>query len=908
MDNIFEVFQFDSYAPEPGYTPVRRRDQVQQDVSPLNTASAPWTTIRCNRLLRPLSSRLALLRKRKQHRALPVQSIYRPNNDTFTSTSSQSDSAFEGRKSRLRQERDEDDPEWSPGRAKKRLKRTYSSRGVSQNFRDSDHRKERVHIRQGVDMKDYISMCNLQRQTSAADLVGEELIGSQSGQDDSSSSQQTSTGETSASQMRSSQNSTKESFRRLAKTTSPSEWMLIDGLYIGLDALLKATARRKSPKSTAVRSLFATCLRKVPQYIAMEEHSAVEEDPESTMDISSTIYRDLEEHGCSQSGGWKPLREVVRAHGIAILGSAISDGIISPSIARGLAMLCIQMSAIDEAMDLCDYLLATMNPLAKPKSPSDRLFGPETSVALQTLYDISAESDRWAYFYRSMNTLLQSGMIPIEWVATHGMIECCARMTRSITQRDANVVEAEALLESVMSLVCTQLAAGGLPSINNALTDTISSLITVLLSVDIVRHESAVPIIPQLSKPESITATLASRVAQTCTNTNLNALLRGGYAAQVAQMSIPLLADHLITGRSVPSSCLQVILQGIYTTKNTEVKQRTIDVLASFICATAQCCAQAGSRSAFNYVQDIVASLMLPPGATSSRSVQKVMAELATQAAFEFSEQIDQRVHLDWALEIEEATESLLSSPRNTATSGRTPTREPTKPAAGFRWEEGICEWVAKSPQLLLHQESTTSITHVNPEGSEMISRDLDSSASPSRTSNSADPSIPWPIHKQTTTTTTSSTTTTTTTTTLPRRRGRPRKRPKGLPACGIQILIDRPSQSAHTDALVKQAKTQSPPCIVESNINAILAVESQDPIDHDDELCVGQGKKQGRVVFRELSNPSGFKIQVKVPKGSQRRGGSLPYGGRRSRLGRACASLGGGGGGWESSEDELGM
>ena len=884
MDDVVEIFHFGSYAPEPGYTPVRRRDQVLQDVSPTNSVNAPWTATRCNRLLRPLSSRLALLRKHKQHRVLPAQSTCQPNKIILTSTSNHSETTLEIRSSYQKRERDEDDPEWSPAQAKKRLKRTYSTRGLSHNMKNNDCQKGRPLCQQGVDMKIHVPMCDLQRQTNSADLAGDEQISSQSGQDDSNSSQQTSTEEASASQMRSSQNSTRESFRRLAKTSSPSEWMLIDGLYSGLDALLKATARRRPLKSTGTRSLFATCLRKVPQYIAMEEHLAAEEDPESSTDISSAIYCDLEDYGCFQSGGWKPLREVVRAHGIAILGNAIADGTMSLPIARGLVILCLQASAIDEAVDLCDYLLKTMTPLAKPKSLFDRLFGSETSIALQTLYDISAQSERWAYYYRSINTLLQSGLIPIEWIATHGMIECCNRVTRSITQQDANVAEAEALLEATMSLVCTESATGGLPSINTGLTNTISNFITVLLSVDIVRHESGISVNPQSNKSISIIATLASKTRQACTPATLRALLQGGSSAQVARICIPVLAEYLITGPRIQTYSIEMILEAIYTTSNTEIKQKTIDVLASFICSTAQCCAQAGSRTAFDYIQDMVAKLALRrPATTSSIDVREPMADIALQAAFEFSEQTSQRAHLDWALEIEEATESLLPSSRNTTIAGRTPKREPSQPGAGFRWEEGICEWVARSPQSLLPQESTTQSS---PEEKETLSKSLDSSASlPSRTSHCADLSAPPPPLRKPTTM-------------PPRPRGRPRGRPKRPPACGIQILVDRPT---HTDIKVNRVNTRCDPCAVERSLDGRWKAGGKD--GDDDELCTVEQEEQESVVLKELRNPSGFKKGVKASRGSRPCGGSLPQWGTRLRLGRGCASLGG-----EGSEDELGI
>lgn len=74
----------------------------------------------------------------------------------------------------------------------------------------------------------------------------------------------------------------------------------------------------------------STCLRKIPEYIEME-NDGLEEDDEAG-DVSSEILLDLESLGTKENAGWPGLREVARAHGLHLLRRAVEENCLSEGI------------------------------------------------------------------------------------------------------------------------------------------------------------------------------------------------------------------------------------------------------------------------------------------------------------------------------------------------------------------------------------------------------------------------------------------------------------------------------------------------------------------------------------------------------------------------------------------------
>ena len=547
---------------------------------------------------------------------------------------------------------------------------------------------------------------------------------------------------------KSSQTAVRESFRRLAKSVSPSEWMLVDGLYNGLDALLKATASTKALTSTGAPSLFASCIRKVPEHIIQEQRIVEMEDPDSGCDVASDLYAALESYGLSECGGWKPLRELVRTHGITILGAAIEDGSINASITRGLVLICTQASAYNEAEHLIRSLITVTHPLSKPRSLSERLF--TADICLGILNDFCHRTDRHSFFYRQLTIMLSSGIIPIEWISSYDMIDCWNRVVGHIIADDSHTKEASLLLRCAVSAAYSssspsinteihlrRIQSRGTPSADIklhsqkdllgptdtgsysapqgdqhqqsstviAVTNTITNLLTVLLSVGIVYFDAkGTGGIETLRTHSAILQGLAIE-AQRCYEMSLCGPSHvQEFGVRETRLAIALLAHGTLEITSTTSDLDNTQRKGGWLVVMSALndKAKINDHLSSFLCAVAHCCDRAGPKQGFAYLQSMLQYFLgFPLAQEGSSAIRSLIQRVAMDAAFEFAEGTTQREQVDWALELEENINAECSKVDGRVM-GRTPARTSTKPSTGFRWEEGICEWIARTPAVVL--------------------------------------------------------------------------------------------------------------------------------------------------------------------------------------------------------------
>ena len=735
-----------------GFTPVRRRETVRQDISPVNSGQIPWTKARCYRLLRPLSSRIELFRKQKRAYLKQCNISYRDNSSQSLDSSCQItdgsfalSSTYQGNREALEKG---DDPDWAPeNRPRKRLKRTYSSKSSSQNSEQAVTDSLIARPRP-TEVKIRIPLAQLQDQShnpSNQRTVQKNVHPNLSQEVDCHDKGVIST--KAVSQGRKRLNSIRESFRNMAKSTAPSEWILINGLYNGLDALLKATARSKDPTNVGARSLFATCIRKVPERMFEEQKMAEDADPDYDDDAGSFIYEDLESYGSSETGGWIPLREVARAHGINYLVKAIEDGWIKPSVARGLVIICLGASAFDEAQQLIDGLIRTMRPLSRPRSLSESLFNFHGRLCPYTLNDFSHRSGHHGFLYRQLAQLFSTGLIPIEWIASHDMAECWNQVIGHIVQDDNHARDAECLLRTAVAVAhsgpCTsindeihayrlrmhavqnselhktRLDQSLLPyssstdksrdttldrTFRTAVTNTLTNLLTVLLSINLASDVSCLKGIsvgcigPTLLQTLALEANHSYQMSRCSVNENLDV------GDRTARLSVPIFAYGILKMmlKAGKSGDTTLDMGWLEILSNLHGQASTVNSLSSFICALAHCCDQAAPMDGFEHLQEIVGYLLnLSKSRERSTSARRYIHRIAIDAAFEFAEGTKKRKHLDWVLELEESIEGDYSQSA-LQTPGRTPSKPSSKRAPGFRWEEGICEWVARTPAVIV--------------------------------------------------------------------------------------------------------------------------------------------------------------------------------------------------------------
>ena len=614
--------------------------------SPTTTLNTAWTAARCNRLLRPITSKLALLRKE-------------------TELSKRKDYPTTLVRERLAGGKNCLDTHLA---SKKRTRRTYSAKigdGPTR-LTSFEARRKRHHERQwqpthAIDDRIRLYQYNDSNFEKHAAYAGDEVY-PHIEQEHGHPHRVLPRFSSSYSPMYPSQ-----------RHITPETWMLIKGLYSGLHALLIATTKKQ--RQPGCLTLFSTCLRKVPEYIIEEQRQADIVNPELHTDISAVTYDDLEAFGSVEDRGWKPLRELVRAHGIQLLSNAVADGSIDHSRARGLVLVCTQNEAHPEAEMIMQAMLSSLKPLPSPNGPEARLFEPTERIALFTLHQFHCISGRFRFFFSQLANLFERGILPIGWISSRDLIKSWNLVLLSVAAGDQYAVEAMRLLRSVVLLQSSdrhrQRDLGDISTNTAAEAQrTIDKLLKVMAANAIMNQDQ-----------------------QSVVNSLLVEVLAIRPHSMLEETPYGAVSDHVLM---VAILCTEALPQDGNQIASLSMDDHGVKAAASFLCGVARCCRLANRAQSWDHIRRFIETLcqhQLPN--VEAVSNRHVLADIAIAAAYQFSEGSGDAGHLAWAVELEE---KLFS--RGCETQRKSPSRRKAERNIqnGLRWEEGISEWVVRTP------------------------------------------------------------------------------------------------------------------------------------------------------------------------------------------------------------------
>ena len=718
-------------------------------------AKSPWNSARCNRLLRPLSSKIALLRKTVQSE--PRHELCKagiappsPSHQTLTET-----------------KKIEKELEISP-RPWKTIKRTYSSRTNGQLSREST-----VHdgVRAHKEVKD--ATIRLPFHLTAGQLTAhqEDLTVKNGGQN--LSAQRVPPRAARGTQQKAQPFYNPSS----AAVSGASSRRLMEGICKALEALLRATAYENLRDDSGCRSLFSVCLRQIPSYVAEEQCLINDEDPENDIDVASDVYSDLEAFASAPDGGWESLREVVRAHGLSLIREAIQEGLIEFFLSEEILSLCLGLKAYDEAECVIEGMIAWMKSrrsFAKPdtglcpemshpvnKWPSSHqthstLLKDDAYRIATALRSYVSQSGRHGFMYRQMAIMLENRILPIHWISSKAMIECWNDIIRSITQEDDHAQSAALLLQVAVSMSYKQEVpnargnlqahdlriracqpTNGCPTLrsnksgqkvgmavqsqairsgevgkrrenkNNALQSTLSNVLTVLSAINILRSpESALQSNHSVLLSVTLLRDMALEIRKVLELANIAFHINRSWSISAEALHLPLLSAGLVSASSRKAdteiSAGEVI--DLAALASLPFSQELVCNSGSFLCEVARCCEEANSGDGFRLVQIMVQDLIsIAMSESYERSTRRFCSGIAHAAAFAFSENTGEAKHLNWALEIE-GTIARLRDDSPKMVLDKTPARAVMRDKSGYKWEEGICEWIAKTPALALQR------------------------------------------------------------------------------------------------------------------------------------------------------------------------------------------------------------
>ena len=713
----------------------RRLPLIIGEAESTSVTKTLWTSARCNRLLRPLSSKIALLRKEKQfecqskERLLTASVIDNAGCKRLIGT----DDGTRG----LGQHRApassiEEDGEWEANpRPYKRIKRTYSS-------------KTKTCISKGSGNEAVNTTPEPFTNNAVIELPSQLLSGPRQLEipqvDDAGCQRLPQT--------------SRDPFpiSTLPKDSVPANWKLVDGICKAFAALLKATNIWKLSHNIGCRSLLSTCVRKVPRYIDVEEALLKVDEPDSDVDVPTMVYNDLEQYGSMP--GWEPLRLLVRTHGVQLITDAIQEGLLGLLVAKHVYHICLDVFANDEAQCIIRSLISLDR---FGQSPAQEHIGPNSldlHLIVTKLDNLAFGCGRRGFLYRQTAAMLDSCTITTDWISSKPMVRTWNEAIRSITQGDEDAQAAALLLRTaVKASYKTGVAmprddvddlrlrlhqASHRPTLRssrtNRLTEDIISTQPKALTTDKVQRKNsdsgevstlvnvltvltAVARLQGLSiRTASGSSTLALTVLQElafevsqaielsqqgdwnqhlrepCGDSLQLCLLAAGLAELPSNQH-----DHEFSSQDIP--CLNALA-------DLASSKEIFSGAGPFLCTVARYCGRANSDDPFDVIKVLVDDLAtISKSACAVKTTRKLCRELALAAAFTYSEDTSRPVHLDWALRVEaNLTRKNVSTPRPAAM--KTPLRSDSRRNDCFRWEEGICEWIMKTPALQLQKPS----------------------------------------------------------------------------------------------------------------------------------------------------------------------------------------------------------
>jgi hypothetical protein len=671
-------------------------------------ANEGWTTSRCNRLLRPITSKLAKLRSEiERPRSAGAES--RSYTSAFaTKCSPHKTTNFTRPAHRPRGFDKTTDPDWRPDpKAGRGNKKTYGGRGA----------RKTVGIQRGA--------AEVSRVSRPGEIAFTPLVARMGGSLHSSPHVQNSP------------------LKRYGKNRGPLQvnidWTqlsgdlrkLVQGVCEAYANALQATTDGNERSWKGTRSLMGACLRRLPAYIELEEYFAKldkeMEDEEEQRDVSVEIYEHLEtqfEHNPGQ--GWRPFKQVVRAHATSLLCDAISDEVIGLDSLSMLVTHCVRASAWDEAERLLIAYLPLLRSLPLPANTKSDLFDAQRQPYLYALKSFVDHTGRHRLLFDLLEHMVAHELLPLEWLATECMRPMWDRLVRSISNNDHRTsAHAARFFETATTagiglpderLLADETAGARsfVPStrqdLRTALNTTYSSLLTVLCSIALVnngRNEEAGQSIAQ-----RVTSILDAVVIAIVTRDDIRSEVKlldaapedGQTFLQRAMWAIfASLVVHLDNGHVTEEvTRVSMNIPGLVHSLSWMALQysspdsNTATVLCSLphlLSAIAKGTGRIWKDDGFDQLQRLVQALMSLSGYKMPHKLW-TLKRLALESAMEFSQDNGKAEHLSYAREIEKKMHTqgrlvLFSSPHK---------NESPSAGGGFKWEEGIGEWVACTP------------------------------------------------------------------------------------------------------------------------------------------------------------------------------------------------------------------
>ncbi|RMY99519.1 hypothetical protein D0862_07089 [Hortaea werneckii] len=589
----------------------------------------PWTVSRCNRLLRTLTSRIAILQRLAASNRLLVDSD-RKNDAVKEEPTIETVAASTPSK----------DPEWLPQVGKGQPSRTYGGR--TRDSRMNHRMRTAVKTTQHTAGLSTPAVKRLLNPASCSPIPSSKTI------------PRPKLGEP--------VRKTKSNFTLPIKPSSVADEAYTN-IVTAFGSFLHATRPGVTSSRKGARSLMSACLRKVPAYVQLEESCARDESPSGDRErgISDEIYQELEAYGSSSGNGWAGLREVVRADGLAKLKDAIEGGLIPGKTIEALIQACSVHEAITEGQQIADSALAL------ERNGRDRI--------LEKYLTFAKENNAEAMVLRKLE------LNPISDGLRHAHLrqEILHVVLRAAT-RPSDCPDATVFVQRwIDRAMCESVEKQ--PGLRD---------LAILLAAASVGQSGG----------SEIAYDRGQHLCESLQRTAINVLFRKGYK-ELRRQKLEPVAKAFLLASIVASLRVNQTRAPLIDYAPEEVIQtvlRQADAHCSdesFITDVALCITRWDTASGDSFLT-ATAEALLDLTRKCSQETSKSLRNLILANVRAYSERRQDKDILMFAEEIEDMVADCDGADTKTITV-KTPAPKPSKRDM-FRWEEGLCEWIAKTP------------------------------------------------------------------------------------------------------------------------------------------------------------------------------------------------------------------
>jgi hypothetical protein len=479
--------------------------------------------------------------------------------------------------------------------------------------------------------------------------------------------------------------------RCVRRLVTEQQFRQYKAIFDWLASLLQAT--NTTTTQLHKKSLLGMCVRKVPACVgaiaAWEAASSGGIGPSKQLlsSISLQMYEELEGFG-NIGLSWSPLKLTVRSHSFLLLKQAIRDGHMTHEYVDVLVQLCLSRGCMEEAKALAS---AVSGPFGAPRDARSSLVEIRRLRPLHSLVVVAPRRGlNLVAVFDYVSALIKMKQLPTTWLLTE---------------------EFSAILSSAFAVLATHRAS---MSAINFLGVVIGSLLSLNLGVDswvrlanqrfmgIVAGITAAAIGMNSTSEQRAddSARLAWRKLYQVLEVSTGRPSRQGQREMVFVLS---LARFLAAAnnRAGDTRLYEITKKGLEAAQLQGNEQRHQAML--LVCSVSQGCSQILKTAAYISLAEVCRQLRLLAWANSFSD------QFLTESAFLLAQRTEDL--RDLAFAESQSQEKSLDMPTDTGVDTDSSNKLKQALASGWRWEEGINEWVLLATTTTTNVDEAVSTT-----------------------------------------------------------------------------------------------------------------------------------------------------------------------------------------------------